>query len=98
MDKKIIKLDGADIEEYKFHQNKNPISINNININKIAPNKIPFGKQDFKCFIGYKYSLKIRPLCIFRLQMIIYKRYFDENRRIFFLIKKKKFLLNKWKF
>ena len=90
MDKKIIKLDGADIEEYKFHQNKNPISINGININKIAPNKIPFGKQDFKCFIGYKYSLKIRPLCIFRLQMIIYKRHFDENRRIFFFNKKEK--------
>ena len=32
MDKKIIKLDDAETEEYKFHKYKRPISINNINI------------------------------------------------------------------
>ena len=34
---------------------------------------------------------KIRPLCIFWLQVIIYKRNFDENRLIYFLIKEEKF-------
>ena len=34
------------IEEYKLHQNKTPISINDIDINKIVvSNKLPFGKQ-----------------------------------------------------
>ena len=34
---------------------KIPISINDIDINKIVvSSKFPFGKQDFKYFIGYK--------------------------------------------
>ena len=48
--------------------------INNLYINKIVvSNKLLFGKEDFKYFIGYKDSEKIRPLCIFCSQMIIYK-------------------------
>ena len=55
MDKKIIKFDDTKIEEYEFHQHKSSISINNIDINKIVvSNKLHFGKQDFKYFIGYK--------------------------------------------
>ena len=34
--KKIIKSDDTEIEKYKFHQQKSPISISNIDINKIA--------------------------------------------------------------
>ena len=91
MDKEIVKLDEANTEEYKFHQNKSHISINDIDINKIVvSNKLPFGKRDFKYLIGNKDSEKNRPLCIFRPQMIIYKRHFDENRRIYFLIKEEK--------
>ena len=62
----------------------------------VSSNKLPFGKQDFKYFIGYKDSEKIRPLCIFHPQMIICKRRFDENRCIYFFVKR--FLLNIWKF
>ena len=55
MDKKNIKFDDTEIEEYKFHQNKSPILINSIDINKIvASNKFPLSKEDFKYFIGYK--------------------------------------------
>ena len=32
------------------------------------------------------------------IYIYIYKINFGENRRIYFLIKKEKFLLNKWKF
>ena len=63
-----------------------------------AANKFPFGKQDFQYFIGFKDSEKIRPLCIFHPQMIICKIYFDENRHIYFLLKKQKVLLNIKKF
>ena len=63
MDGKIIKLDDTKIEEYEFHQNKSPIFINSIDINKIVvSNKLPFGKQDFKCFIGYKDSERLHIL------------------------------------
>ena len=36
MDKEIIKFDDTEIEEYKFHQHKSPILINDIDINKIV--------------------------------------------------------------
>ena len=45
-------------------------------------------KNIFTYFIGYKDSEKIRLLCKFRSQMILYKRNFDENRLIYFLTKK----------
>ena len=68
---------------------KSPVSINDIDINEIvASNKFLCGNQDFKYYIGYKDSETIRPLCIFHPQMIIYKRKFGENTRIYFLIKK----------
>ena len=42
MDKKIIKFDDTEIEEYIFHQNKIPVSINSINVNNIMIfNKLP---------------------------------------------------------
>ena len=67
---KNIIFHETEIEEFDFYQNKSAIPINDILINKIAvSDKLPFGKQDFKYFIGCKG--------------------FDENRRIYFLIKKR---------
>ena len=55
MDKKNIKFGDTEIEKYKFHQHKAPISINKIDFNKIVvSNKVSFSKKDFKYFIGYK--------------------------------------------
>ena len=85
MDKKIIEFDTTEIEEYKFHQYKSPFSINNIDINKIVvSNQFTFGKQDFKCFIGYKDSKEIRPLCIFFPEMSIYKRYSGKTKCMYY--------------
>ena len=53
MDKKVVKFDDTEIEEYKFHQNKSSIWINDIGINGIVvSNKLPFRKQEY--FIGCK--------------------------------------------
>ena len=72
MDKKIIKFDDIENEEYRFNQYKSPISISDIDIDEIVvsnkfheivvSNKFPFGKQDFKYFIGYKDNKEIRLL------------------------------------
>ena len=36
-----------------------------INVNKIiVPNKVAFGKKDFRYFISYKNGRKVRLLCI----------------------------------
>ena len=85
MDKKNIKFDTTEIEEYRFHQYKSPFSINNIDINKIVlSNQFTFGKQDFKCFIGYKDNKEIRPLCIFFPEMSIYKRYSGKTKCMYY--------------
>ena len=79
MDKKIMKLVDTEIEKYKFHQYKRPISIDNREVNKIAvSNKIFFGKNNFKYFIGYKDAKK--PLCIFLSKMSPYTRDFDKTK------------------
>ena len=92
MDKKIVKFDDTEIEEYQFHQYKSPISINNIDINKILLSyKFPFGKQVFKYFIGYKNNKEIRPLCIFFPEMSMYKRYSDKTKSMYLMIKVENF-------
>ena len=51
----MLKLDDTDIKKQKFHQHKSPILIDNIDINNIVVyNEVPFGKKDFRYFIGYK--------------------------------------------
>ena len=60
MEKCIIKFGDTEIEKQKFHQNKRPMSIKNIDINLIVvSNKISFGKKGFKYFIGYKNAKKL---------------------------------------
>ena len=72
MDKKVIRIDDTEIEEYRFHEYKSLILINNIDNNKIVVlNKFPFDKQGLKHFIGLKDNKRIRPLCKFFLEMII---------------------------
>ena len=88
MDKKIIKFGDTETKRYKFHQNKGPILINNIVINKIVVSKkLPFSKQDFIYFIGYKDDQQIRPLCIFIPKLSAYRIDFDETECMYFMIK-----------
>ena len=83
LDKKTIEFDNTRIEKYEFHQYKSPILIKDIDINEIViSNKICFGKQDFKYFIGYKVAKKIKPLCIFCSRMSMYKRDFFIKMKI----------------
>ena len=44
----------------EFHQYKNPISINSIDLNRIVvSNQFPFGEQEFRYFIGCQYNKEI---------------------------------------
>ena len=67
---KILKFDDTEIKEYEFYQQEyqlyeSSISIDDKTINEIVVcNKLPFGKQGFKYFTGYKDSKKNRPLCM----------------------------------
>ena len=92
MDKKIVTFYETEIEEYEFHQYKSSISINDKDISEmVVSNKFPFGKQDFKYFIGYKYNKKIRPLYIIFPAMSTYKINFDKTKHMFFMIEDKNF-------
>ena len=52
--KSIIKFGDTEIEKHKFHQYRKPILIKNIDFNQlVVSNKISFGKNGFKYFIGY---------------------------------------------
>ena len=42
--------------------------------------------KGFKYFVGYKDAEKVRPLCIFIPKMSAYRRDFDENEHMSFLI------------
>ena len=64
MDKKYAKSCESEIEKYRFCQRKNDIDKQQ-DINKIlVSNKVSFGKNGFKYFIGFKDNNKLRPLYI----------------------------------
>ena len=99
MSNEIITFGNIETEKHKFHQDKNPISIYDVDINKIiVSNKVPFGKKDFKCFIGYKDVKKVRLLCIILPKVIVYTRDIDETKYMSFLIKNEELLENIIKF
>ena len=91
MYKIIIKFDDTEIKKYNFHRNESPILISDIDINEIVvSNKLPFGKEDFRYFIGYKYDRKFWHVCIFFLREIAYRTDFDETECMHFMIKEEK--------
>ena len=78
--KEIIMFGNIEVEKHKFHQYKSVIWINKKDICKIVLlNRVPFGKKDFKYFIGYEEDKKVRFLSIMLSKMSPYRRYFDET-------------------
>ena len=67
--------------------------INDRDINEIiVSSKFPFGKQDFKYFIGYKDTKeRKRAWCIFFPEMSMYKRYSDKTNSMYLMIKVESF-------
>ena len=75
--KKILKFDDTDIEKYKFHHHKNPISIAIIDINKIVVfNTVSLGKKNVR----------------FLPNMSACRRNFDETKYMSFFTKAEKLL------
>ena len=59
MEEAIIKFGKIEVEK-KFHQYKRPTSMKNIDITKlVVSNKVSFGKNGFKYFIGYNDAKKL---------------------------------------
>ena len=56
---KVIKFGDTELYKQRFHQHKEPISIE-----IVVSNKVSFGKKGLKYFIGYKYVKKL-DLCVY---------------------------------
>ena len=56
--------------------------------NIVVSNQHPFGKQDFRYFIGYRDDRKVWPLYIFFPKVSVYRIDFDETEYMYFMIKK----------
>ena len=76
----------------KFHPQKEPISIKNKDINKVAvSNKVSFGKKGIKYLLAIRMLKKVRPLFIF-LQKWLHIEKTYETSYMSFLIKDNEFL------
>ena len=97
MGKEIITFGDIEVEKHKFHQQKSPILIYDVNIVRIVVcNMLSFGKKD-KYFIGYKDdSEKIMPLFIMLPKMSAYRRDFDATKYITVFLIKDNELLEKY--
>ena len=87
---KIINSGDIEIEKQKFHQHKEPISIQHIDINKMTvSNKVFSDKKGYKYFkkLAKRMLKKNRPLCIFVSEITAYRKDFDETKYMSFLIK-----------
>ena len=60
MDKNIVKFEETEIEEFKFHQYKSPILINDIDINEIiVSNEFPFDNKMLNILLVTKIIKKL---------------------------------------
>ena len=60
MDKNIVKFEETEIEEFKFHQYKSPILINDIDINEIiVSNEFPFDNKILNILLVTKITKKL---------------------------------------
>ena len=56
MGKEILMFGDIKIDKYKFHHNKTPIFLKDVDIEKVlVSNKVYFGEKNYKYFIGYLY-------------------------------------------
>ena len=69
--------------------NLSPISIKDIDINEIVvSHRLPFCKQDFKYFIGYKGNKKVRSLSILLPEWVYVRNFFDKTKCMYFMTKR----------
>ena len=73
----------------ELHKSKQPINLELINVDQIVvSDKFKHSDDGFKCFIGYKESEFIKPLCIVLPQMSGYIKYFENGgKNMSFVIK-----------
>ena len=65
MSKKTLKFDNIRVNKEEFHQYKQPIDLDLVNIEQIVvSDKFKYSDDGLKSFIGYKEDEIVKPLCI----------------------------------
>ena len=86
MSEKTLKFINVEVNKKEFHDSKQPIALNLIDINKtVISEKFKHSDDGSTYFIGYKDNDIIRPLCTVLPQMSGYIKYFDSGGKICFL-------------
>ena len=89
MGKEILTFGHIEIEINKFHRNKIPILLKDVDIEKVlVSHKILFVEKSYKYFIDYLYNDdKVKPLHIMLAKTITYlKSYHGQRKWMFFMI------------
>ena len=84
MDKEMLIFNGIAIDKHKFKYPKNPIRVDNVDIDKMISKKVSFGKESYKCFIGYKDNEKVILFHIILLKITIYENKIDDKTHSLF--------------
>ena len=95
MGKEILNFGDIETEKNKFYRNKIPIFKKDIDIEKVlVSNKISFGEENYKYFIGYLYNDdKIKSLNIILPKTSAYVKSYDgQTKWMYFLIENNKLL------
>ena len=89
MSEKTLKFENVRVNKKEFHNSKQPIGIDLINVDQIVvSDKFKYNDDGFKYFIGYKEGEIVKPLCIILPQMTGYIKYFENGgKNMSFVIK-----------
>ena len=100
MSEKTLKLDNIKVNRKVFHKTKQPIDLSLVDINKIViSDKLKYGDDGFKYFIGYKEDDIVKPSDIILRQMNGYIKCLENRgKNIAFIFKMIVYWLNTIKF
>ena len=89
MSEKTLKFENVRVNKKEFHNSKQSIGIDLINVDQIVvSDKFKYSDDGFMYFIGYKEGEIVKPLCIILPQMSGYIKYFKNGgKNISFLTK-----------
>ena len=89
MSEKTLKFDSIKIDKKKYHESKQPINSDLVNVSHIViSDKFRHNDDGFEYFIGYKEDDIVKPLYIISPQMSGCMKYFENGgKNMSFLIK-----------
>ena len=97
MSEKALKLENISVNKKEFHNSKQPIDLDLVNVDQIViSEKFKHRDDDFKYFIGYKDGEIVKSLCNILPQMSGYIKYFENGGKSMSFVIKDDYVLEKY--